>query len=322
MSKKTVIVVCPNPLDATSFYRCAGPLTSLVKEGHIDVVFDNKLDWPTLKIADLVFFQRPGGEDAVELLKKAKDASIPVWADYDDLLVSVPKSNPNHALYSKPEVQSSVWAFLQHSEVLSVSTQFLADQFKAARTAAPVVIPNAWDDKLLPTKFDAAKPAIVWRGSATHDEDLYSIHNALPKLKDLDWNFIGQPFWLTLSQLKEYSLVPWKDIHTYYKVLEYIRASVQIAPLADNGFNRCKSNIAWIEATRVGSIVVAPDWAEWQKPGVYNYGGAKSFADLVKHAYDDLDLVKKLNALSWEYIEANLRLSNINKKRLEIIEGL
>ncbi len=319
--KKTILVVCPNPLDATSFYRGAGPLTYLAKDEKINLVYTNKFEWPTLRMADLVFFQRPAGTESVNLLKQAKNANIPVWADYDDLLMSVPESNPACGLYSRPEVQASMWAFLQHSDYLTVSTPFLAKQMANVRATAPIVIPNAWDDVMLPKKLDAKRPGVVWRGSGTHDEDLYSVLPAFSKMGGYKWDFIGQPFWLALQQLKEYTVTPWKDIHGYYKSLEEIGASVQIVPLMDNGFNRSKSNIAWIEATRVGSVVVSPPWEEWIRPGIENYIGPEDFTNQVAALYSDMKLVRRKNAESWAYIEATLRLSEINKERIAIIEG-
>lgn len=322
--KKTILVNCPNHLDATSFYRAAGPLTSLVKTNNIELIFDDKLDWPSLKLADLVFFQRPASPEAVEQLDKALNAGIPVWTDYDDLLMSVPDSNPHHRHYKASETQAAIWQFLQHSDYLTVATPALAEATNSARfgnAKPPIVIPNALDEVVMKGKHDAAHPGILWRGSGTHDEDLHSVLDALARMKALNWNFIGQPYWLALRQLKDYKLAAWKDLPTYNRLMEFIRATVQIVPLADNGFNRCKSNIAWIEGSRVGSVIVAPNWAEWQRPGILTYDTVEQFEEQVRKAYSDLDFVKAQNKLSWDYIMANLRLSEVNKKRLEIIEG-
>lgn len=323
--KPRILVVCPNYLDGTSFYRCAGPLTQLQKESKVELIFDDTGAWPTLKLADIVFFQRPQEKAHLDLLKKALSANIPVWADYDDLLSAVPDSNPNKNKYWDPDTQMVIWAFLQNVDILSVSTEFLKDCYKSATRQEPIVIPNAWDDHMYPKKFDATNTGVVWRGSCTHDEDLYSQKTNLEMLDnnlDVNWHFVGDPFWLALRGLKQLTTYPWKDLTTFQNNLERISATVAIVPLADNSFNKAKSNIAWIEATRVGAAVVAPNWAEWQMPGITTYSNDAEFYMYVKLLYEDPDFAKAQNKLSWEDIQANLRLTKVNKLRMDLINKL
>lgn len=321
-----ILVVCPNPNDATSYYRAAGPLLELTRTHDVELLFDEAGEWPTLRMVDVAFFQRPHVGTHLELLKKCKDHKIPVWTDYDDLLTAVPDSNPTHKHFWNPEFQKVIWAFIEHSDIITAPTELLANILKDSGAKKTQVIPNAWDDIMYPTKQNSLQHSFVaWRGSQTHDEDL---HGVLKELKQLDlelkpqWALFGDPYWLAKRQLTEPVLLPWKDLKHYFTMLERIRAKVQIVPLASHAFNHCKSNIAWIEASRVGSVTVAPDWAEWRRPGILNYRSGEQFVELVKKAYTDFEFMREQNRLSWEYIEANLRLSKVNQMRYDLLEGL
>ncbi len=325
--KPKILVVCPNYLDATSFYRCGGPLTQLQREGKVELVFDDSGSWPTLKLVDLVFFQRPQEQAHLDLLEKVIDAGLPVWVDYDDLLLEVPASNPNYLKYWNPETQRIIQTFLANANVVSLSTAYLKNAYQELIRGEAVVIPNAWDDQLYPKKLEATKPGIVWRGSSTHDEDLYSVKASLENIdKQLEpkWSFLGNPFWLATQGLTESTTYPWKDLASFQKNLEHVSATVAIVPLVDNPFNRSKSNIAWIEASRVGAVVVAPAWDEWKKPGVmtYTHSEGSEFYDNVAVMLDHPAASKANNKASWDYIQAHLRLSQVNKQRLRLIRGL
>lgn len=319
-----ILVVSPNYHDGTSFYRCAGPLTQLQREGKVDLVFDDSGAWPTLKLVDLIFFQRPQSKTHYELLSKAVDMNLPVWVDYDDLLTAVPESNPGHLHYLDPNTQQIIAAFIKNASVLTVSTDYLADLFGRERSLPIVVIPNAWDDQLYPNKLEARNKAIMWRGSNTHDADLYSVKSSLQAIDILkpDWHFIGNPFWLVVQDLHKSHTYPWTDLLGFQKTLEHVSATTAIVPLTDCPFNRAKSNIAWIEATRVGAAVVAPNWAEWSMPGICTYETIGGFKTHTEHLWMDSKWAKEKNKESWDYIKENLRLTEVNKWRFRLIKDL
>lgn len=319
-----ILVVCPNYHDGTSFYRCAGPLTQLQREGKVELVFDDTGAWPTLKLVDLVFFQRPQEKAHYGLLSKVVDSNIPVWVDYDDLLTAVPESNPGHLRYQDPNTQQIIAAFVKHADALTVSTDYLADRLGVDRAGPTVVIPNAWDDQMYPKKLEARNKAIMWRGSNTHDEDLYSVKRSLEALDKLkpEWHFVGNPFWLVIRDLHKSHTYPWTDLMGFQKTLEHVSATTAIVPLADHPFNLAKSNIAWIEASRVGTAVVAPPWDEWVRPGIVPYSNLDDFENQVKMMYDNPLFASNCNASSWEYIQNNLRLTKINNLRLKLIKDL
>lgn len=329
---KRVFLSCPNPNDGTSFYRGAGPFTSLERKGHIEIVTAGELDWPTIKFCDILFFQRPQSEETIEAMEKAKKLGKRVWIDFDDLLTQMPDSNPNCNFYWREEVQQAIMNALAIADVVTVSTQSLADAIKPYIKGECVVIPNAWDDDLLPfPKWSEGThegpKRLLWRGSRTHDEDLMSVLLSLEHLAKTEdkaeWYFIGDPFWLALRHIKKYrslNVKPWTDISDYFHTLTYTHADAMLVPLCDNPFNRAKSNIAWLEATWSGALTIAPNWDEWKKPGVLNY--TNNFKDLVKAViHNEIDIVAQHKA-SWDYIDSELRLSKINQMRLDIIDKI
>jgi hypothetical protein len=93
-------------------------------------------------------------------------------------------------------------------------------------------------------------------------------------------------------------------------------------PLADSIFNRCKSNIAWIEGSFAGAVCLVPDWEEWQMPGTVRYSNPAEYGEKMKLLLNNNFNYRKYNDLSWEYIMDNLTLSRVNGQRIEILKGL
>lgn len=325
---KKLLTLCPIPNDATSFYRGVGPLSSLQNQGKVELIYHDKPDWTVMKHTDAVFIQRPHLPEYIHSIDLARKFGKPLWLDYDDLLTGIPDSSPARHNYWRQEVQDTIRTALNAADIVSVSTQALADEWKSFAKKI-VVIPNAWDDDMYPRKELAPKPEgrpkLLWRGSGGHDEDLYSIMPELVKLAKLDtfdWYFIGQPFWLALRALKDYTetkVAPWNDLPEYFKMLRMVQASVMMVPLTDTPFNRCKSNIAWIEAAWAGTATVAPKLAEWLGPGIINYDKDKPFDQAVLEAND---FTASKAAESWEYVESELRLSKVNELRESVLREM
>jgi hypothetical protein len=131
--------------------------------------------------------------------------------------------------------------------------------------------------------------------------------------------FMGFSPWF-LSETNNKGHIPSLDIVPYMKTLFDMAPSCLHVPLHDNTFNRCKSNIAWIEASFAGTVSVVPAW--WNVPGALPYTDGASYYEAIKSVIKgEIDKVK-MNAESWEFITDTLLLSKVNNERIQIINSL
>lgn len=357
---KTLNCFIPSPLDATSLYRAKGPLETLARrmDGQLSLVTNPEASWGTMKSCDAIFMQRCSQEHHVRIADLAIANRKPIWADYDDDLFSVPPSNPTYSLYGNPKIQNYITSILAKADVLTVSTPALLRRFGEVLLALKAngaekeirgakldtrkihVVPNAYDTEILdPLTLSArreSKPSklVVWRGSGTHDKDLMVFTPAIGEVlgRHLDWtfNFIGQPFWWTIEELsnvpnvKPTSVVisPPIDPIDFFLFLKQVRPALMIVPLDDSPFNRAKSNIAWVEATHAGAVTLAPDWPEWQRPGILNYKNPADFqrilTEFVQGQIDDEACWHQ----SRDFIVQNLTLAKVNHIRELVFRNL
>jgi hypothetical protein len=275
-------------------------------------------------------FQRPFTPEHVTILNRFKEESVPTWIEYDDLLTAIPKHNPSFDTYGKPDILEALKIIPALVDIITVTTPYLKECLQSPSVKDVRVVPNAWDDYHLPMEQEKhavnKSLRIVWRGSPTHisDLDLYAdpvirLHKEDPSIH---WFFLGFRPWFTRQMEQTHCHVFEKplDMVEYIRFLGTIRPDILVVPLTDDPFNRAKSNIAWMEASFADAVTVAPDFPEWNRPGIINY--KDSILDTLSDTIVNIDSLKHNTKLSWDFIQENLLLSKVNYLRWEVLEEI
>ena len=219
------------------------------------------------------------------------------------------------------------------ADVVSVSTAELGARRGAVLSESARhkirVIPNAchWPLNQRLTR----QRRVSWRGGQSHEVDLCSVLNEVvalakdPQFGKWEWCFLGDVPWQAKLKippqrvLADFGAEPW----LYMEALNRLEPWVHIVPLEFNPFNMCKSNLAWIEASAAGAIVVAPDLPEWRKPGVLLYRNPEHFGRVLRKVMEAYtEETRGWVTQSQAHIKENLRLEQMNQKRWEILNEL
>lgn len=316
-----ILARIPHANDGVSMYRGWGPLSHLRRIYPIEFISPEQYTWSTLVNCDLLYMVRPATDQDLGLLRMAKRCGIPIWIDYDDNLLAVPKHNPSFNFYARKNIQENIKLLLKEASLVTVTTGYLSTEYFKYRDSEISIIPNAFPDHIFDwNESNLPRRKIVsWRGSRTHDKDLSLVHEQLKILQDFaeGWEiyFYGEIDYLTqdLLDLSRVKIFPYSDTIDFFKAFKSSSAAIHIVPLEDNAFNRSKSNIAWIEASWAGAAVFASRLPEFNQPGVQPI---ENFLNIKLE-----DLSQQVET-SRSFIKENLLISKINHKRLNIIEGL
>lgn len=299
-----ILIYCPQPNDATSFYRAYGVFAFL--PGVQLVPFHGEQNtWADLIDIDLAFFQRPYLPQIVQTMEYLKRMKKPIWIDFDDDFMNVP-AILNTRWKPSLESREAIKRMCQLADMVTVSTEHLKKIYGQAE-----VIPNAINDYLLDmTPRIGTKKRILWRGSASHQADSYAYKEPIEYIikKYPEWQFVWygmKPIW-TDEGIHIYGT----DLFYYFDKLLEVSAKIAIVPLIDSDFNHSKSNISELEMAWSGSRVLVPDWEEW----------------ISGDRYSDLYTFKiQLETMINEYEPMPVRLpllSEVNKLRNNLINKL
>jgi hypothetical protein len=330
-----ILYVAPSKTDSVSFYRGWGPLSRLMQQfpARYHVEYCTGVNWCELYPSDIIFLQRPSTPNYLQIIKMAKLHGKKVWIDYDDDLLNIPHGNPCYQAVDKAQTETCVLQSVKLADAVSVSTEAIAEGFGIKEKA--YVIPNAYDTELFWYSREIQPPVtktILWRGSATHDHDLMQYTEEMveagKKFPDYKWIFMGNPFWATIKRFEEekidHAIVKMQDPVYYFKAIWEMHPAFQIVPLADNKFNRAKSNIAWIEGTHAGALVTYPAFESWEVCSGNRYRSSPAnFSAALQSAIAAPDKERESVVNHAKYtIAESLNLEDMNELRRNLISEI
>lgn len=321
-----ILLVTQDPENNIAFYRSVGPLKRLA-ECYNEVNFDiatPEFNIDTVKNYDVLLISCPYRLADWNLMQRALICDVKVWIDIDDLLTDVKPWNVRAFLeYSQHPVKQVVECAIKNATFVTVSTQKLKDEWEYLNDNM-YIVENAFDHEFLNNPAPiGTKNEVLYRGGESHNQDLWAYHkpilNAMKAHKDWMPVFVGMnPIYI--NEELNGTWYPQLSKPNYWKFLENNKAKICIVPLKDIPFNHAKSCINWIEATYAGCAVLAPNWDEWQKPGILNYDNAVDFEGKLKGMMQGRIELKERVERSREYIMDCQTLLKVNETRWSLLE--
>lgn len=322
---------CPKPTQIGAHLRIVAPFWQMRKSepDAFRISYELDCDLHRMMQADICILQRPFSNHCVERAKVAKLAECKLWIDWDDDLTSISRSNKVWQYYQFPGLQDNLDALQDMADVITVTTSRL-ERVYGKHPEKIRNLPNAIEDRLIPDKAPVGeRKVIMWRGSDSHMQDLAQFRDAMigfsrKHCPEWKFSFLGLD-----PEIPLYGLHPnsWRHIPQaqYYEMMEIMQkfaSPVHIVPLFDSFFNRAKSNLAYLEASTSGSMVLAPNWEEWRRPGVMLYEDPEDFMHKLDNAVSDVAQCQKMAEEGLSYVREHHALSVVNKIRWKILSQL
>jgi glycosyltransferase involved in cell wall biosynthesis len=232
----------------------------------------------------------------------ARRSGKPLIYDIDDLLIQVDPGHPDFTVYQSRSLKAL--KVLVDADLVIASTPVLADRLLAFHERV-VVVPNrlpasCWQaicDESTSRHPDTGNKIVTigYVGTDTHRPDLELVE---PALREVLSRRRGQtrllsvgvplPKGLRSGRDVELRMPPKRVRHSYRAFATYaaqLDIDVGIAPLVDNGFNRCKSDIKFQEYAALGVPGVYSDLPCYRDRVVSGTNGylARDGADWVSH---------------------------------------
>lgn len=324
-----ILEINPNPSKAISFYRSRLPLAILQRDySEINVIQHSGgiLTWDTIILFNIIFIKSPYKQSDLDNIKLAKKLGVKVIIDVDDYIFDIPGYITGAVEFNSESCQNIVKECLWLSDQVWVSTETLAGflTHTVGVKSNIHVIRNAYE----PLIFDKTPvfnetTNILHRGSYVHMADVQEMKDDLVEVvNENDWHidFLGL-YPIFFKQFFNAQYHDFKDIGSYLDFLPTLRCSINIIMLnRSSHFSMCHSNNGWIEGTYAGTVTLAPDAAEWHRPGIINYGNdfKEKLKAMITGEYD----LKSHHRQSWQYIEENCKLEKANQLRFKLVELL
>ena len=247
---------------AYSRLRFAGPLGYL-PEDEFDVTYVSSVkailklpSVPDVIVAGRAPFPSGAGEN---IMRFARMMKIPVVVDIDDLLTDLPQQHRERR--RNEDMKSALVKHLREADVVAVTTDALKNTLKAYNPNVHV-LPNLIDENVWTCtgtrrRSKIEEVVIGFGGTITHD---YDFACAVPAIRHVLAKYPGRvrikligcaPAELAGIAGVEH-IAPIRSYRKYARTLYESGFDLMVAPLEDNQFNRCKSNIKFLEYSICG----------------------------------------------------------------------
>ncbi len=252
------------------------PLASMVETGVVDGRIDSMV-WPDEVVAaarpDVVVWQRQVEDDqiaAMERWRKMLPDALFVY-ELDDYLGEIPPAS-FHAGFMPPDLSGRISRAMAFCDRATTTTPHMADWLRLLGMNDVRVVPNGLPAaRLKGHDFRPGRIRVGFAGGISHAGDLELIRPAMLEIGDaVDWVFFGMQPEDPPVRTEFHEGVP---VGTYLDTLAKLNVDLFLAPLEDNVFNRCKSNLRLVEAAAVGACVIAQDMPPYhiESPPVFAY---------------------------------------------------
>lgn len=248
---------------------------ALVKEWETDVLHDGTLPQPGT--ADIAILQRDLNENTRDQFdnwhKAWRDGGGRLIYEIDDDLTDAAALSERNYNGNAAALAARVHTYAAAADLITVSTPHLASVLShyadKVTLVANFIDANLWKMNAPKICQTSAKLKIGYVGTPTHTEDLRLVQDVIRKLEtrdDLSVEVIGafqndKPLFgkrIGLPKNRAYPMfVEWLP--------QVASWDIAIIPLADNSFNRSKSNLKFVEYAALGTAIVCTDTPEYRQ---------------------------------------------------------
>ena len=347
------IFYLPGAYDGSYYYRGYMPgvyTDQMVTGDFITKQFDVESITEQAKRADVVVFQRPNEPKRHKLAQLLKEQGKKVIFENDDTY-DIEKGIPMHLLDNdnQRDIARKISKLLD--ETLSIadgaiaSTSLLAEEYKKINPNV-AVCKNCIDpmDEYECKENTTGKFRVGLVGSVTTNHDYYHIKEEIKRLDDRgDVTIVlfglkfkdgsklpacqdDFAFWDSLKNVEWQPFVP---VSMYYYTISKLALDVAIIPRKDHYFNKCKSNLKFLEMSLLNIPVIAQGFEDKQSPyqGVDEeymsvITGGEGWYDKIIEVKDNYQQYKSLAKKAHDYVLKDYNIQDYAKVWTETIEKL
>lgn len=336
-------------LQGCYYYRCFQPMQANGWDGDQTTLrYDQKTPENkavAAQAADVIVFHRPDDPRKLELARTLKQAGKKIVFDNDDTYKDDNGFKVNEYLDRErmdrgmARMNETLDTFIKEADMVTCSTDFLAEEYKKLSDNV-FVLPNFIDPMMFdePLRNEGEDVRVGFNGSVTATSDLDIAVSLVRSVPEVTWVMQGLPgdknskIYRELYS-EEYKILdtltidwtPFCHFHEYYDTFNEQRMDIMVIPRNDTYFNRCKSNLKFLEASMFEIPVIAQGFEDGLSPYQVDEEDAKhmiiaynekEYIEAIHDLAADKDKRREMGRRAREYVESKYDINNQNNSDL------
>jgi glycosyltransferase involved in cell wall biosynthesis len=264
MKPLTLVQISEHSLVGDCLYRIHEPGAALGRLGDVDVYdvhYSSRHRDELAVAADILVVYLLLDLEIFRVIEQRRRLGRPTFCEINDNFFDVHPWNRRHASWSHPENQRQFIHLMRRSDLVQVSSPFLAELF-APYNPRRVVLPNQVQS-LPPPRERRSGPGLVvgWGGSAGHLQDIQSVAPVLirwlQRHPPARLRIMGMPAFAKFFQAApadQFEFLPHGTREDYFRFVQSL--DVGLAPLLPTPYNRGRSDVKFLEYAAHGVVSV------------------------------------------------------------------
>jgi glycosyltransferase involved in cell wall biosynthesis len=304
---------------ACGWYRCNVPAVELKMIGY-HALFNSSIRFDEIPLLDVLVLQRSCTPEALEAVDYANSLGKTTVFEIDDDFWNLDRNNPSYEYWNEPGVLKTMEDIMKRSQIVTTTTEPLAkllSRFNKNIAVLPNMLPGEVWQVEKPKKKPDDPVVIGWAGGTSHWEDLKvlggTIEQLLDEYENVEFHIAGAaevPFYQH-ERAKGLEAVP---IFDYAELLKDF--DIGLAPLTGIHFNKCKSDLKFLEYSMLGIPSVVSKVDSYTASVAHGENGflAKNSKDWLKYLrrlIEDEELRRRIGANAKAFAETRTIEKNI-----------
>lgn len=294
--------------------------------------------------ADISVFHRPDQPDHKKIAMLLKQAGKKIVFDNDDTYLDDGGFRFNEYMDKErlergmKRVQNTLADFISISDLVTCSTEYLAEEYRKIHNNV-IVLPNCVDpfyfDEPLRNENGKVRIGIVGSLMATKDIELIEpiirhflnrpdveivIFSLPPDTQDEMNRQLYKEEYAFIDEIMKADNIIWQPFvmfDEYYETLNDLRLDMAIIPRAETYFNKCKSNIKFLEMSMFEIPVIAQSFSDGTSPYEVDKEDAEhmilakdNFIEEMEKLIANKELRLKMGKEARKYVEEKYNIEN------------
>lgn len=335
-SKKIVIVSIapPQPTEGGDFvyrlkqpYEALGSLPGVTSIAVTNVISSREF---LLRNADILVIHLLGDRDLIPIVYERKKAGLPTIFEISDNFLNFQPGNPATPYYEVPDNRACLLKLVSIADAVQTSTEPLAEIFARYNPNIKTFV-NQMVSAGTPEREEGFV-TVGWGGSSGHFEDITEIAPHIIEWvlsrDDIKFSLMaGENFKSLFDVLpsSKFSWIPPGTIQQYYDFVQSL--DIGIAPIRDDEFNRCRSDVKFMEYASRGVVPIctnAPTYSRTLRDGEtgFLFNSTRELISILERLTGDIDLRRNVSRNAFDYIKNERSEDFAAGKKLEFYKEL
>jgi len=332
MKERIKILAYPSPGGARQ-YRLdqVAKYINLNEKNAAMIVSSAPMHDKALEISDVIVLQQTVDPQRISWAwAYAKEQGKLLVAELDDY-IDVKKEHPLYEQHKELNAPRWTRALLKVADIVTVTTDHLVGEIKKYNENV-FVLKNCLDMEmwgLPPLENESDEIRVAWHGSCTHRQDLKMIKPAImellekyPKMKFIyagDGELWKKKFFDNHPRTEYIEPVP---VNEWPARLRSLRIDISFIPLINNKFNKCKSNLKWLENSvyKIPSVLSPVVYSKTVKDGVTGLiaDTPNDFIKLTSKLIENKKMRKKIGENAYLEVRQNYDIKDHYRELLDL----